>query len=81
MTAPPPPLPSKRRRGGQVEGVIFRVVFGMPGPRKATSDFGPWHPDKQLVERWAQFFRERGHDVAVESSGRPSLPTLNAFFG
>ncbi|HEX7641640.1 MAG TPA: hypothetical protein VF472_05440 [Burkholderiaceae bacterium] len=42
---------------------MYRVVFKSVDPRTQllTKEFGPWLPNREDAERWANFFNERGH--------------------
>jgi len=48
--------------------VLWRVVFGQRVREPANLSAGPWHPDKDHVERWAAWFRSLGQDAQVQSS-------------
>jgi hypothetical protein len=42
---------------------MYRVVFKSVDPRTQllTRECGPWLPQREDAERWANFFNERGH--------------------
>jgi hypothetical protein len=42
---------------------MYRVVFKSVNPRTQllTRECGPWLPQREDAERWANFFNERGH--------------------
>jgi hypothetical protein len=49
--------------------ILWRVVFSKTARRhRDTFAFGPWHPDKKVVENWAAWFRQLGHPVSVEDN-------------
>lgn len=43
--------------------MMYRVVFKSVDPRTQllTKEHGPWLPNREDAERWANFFNERGH--------------------
>lgn len=42
---------------------MYRVVFKSVNPRTQllTKECGPWLPQREDAERWANYFNERGH--------------------
>jgi len=48
--------------------VLWRVVFGQRVREPANLWAGPWHPSKDHVERWAEWFRSLGQEAQVQSS-------------
>jgi hypothetical protein len=57
--------------------LLWRVVFSKATRRQHDNfAFGPWHPNKQVVEAWAAWFTQLGHAVSIEDnrgSGKPAF--------
>lgn len=69
MPAPRRTCENPPRRGiAGVRQVLWRVVFGSRVREPANLWAGPWHPDKDHIERWAAWFRAQGQDAQVQSS-------------
>jgi len=49
--------------------VLWRIVFGTAAYRRHDPFFcGPWHPEREHIEAWAAWFRQRGTPVTVQSN-------------
>ena len=50
--------------------ILWRVVYNAQTNRLGSGwDAGPWHPDRQRVERFAAWLRGLGHCVEVQNNG------------
>lgn len=61
--------------------VVTKLHVARNGTRKVHVDTGPWHPQEQQAQQWADRFRSTGHYCAVfvESNRRDApLTTHNA---
>jgi hypothetical protein len=48
--------------------VLWRVVYGQGSKALTNFSAGPWHPDKEHIERWAAWLRGQGQEAQVQSS-------------
>ena len=48
--------------------MLWRVVFGVNGKAAMNFSAGPWHPDKQHIQGWANWLRAMGQEARVQSS-------------
>lgn len=56
-----------RSLDGKISKTMWRVVFYERRNHRVELDrTGPWLPNKQLAQNWAQWFAERGYFVAVQ---------------
>lgn len=64
--------------------MMYRLVFTSraPATRRLRVEYGPWQPDKAMIDKWRAFFAERGlaADLSVEEQGHDAAPTLNSRF-
>ena len=48
--------------------MLWRVVFSQGAKHLDNFTAGPWHPDRDHVERWAAWLRAHGQHAQVQSS-------------
>ncbi|TFW06772.1 hypothetical protein E4K72_09785 [Oxalobacteraceae bacterium OM1] len=62
---------------------MYRLVFRSRSPitRRLHVEYGPWQPDRHLVDKWIAIFEElgRGDSLSVEEQ-RGEAPTLKSRF-
>lgn len=53
--------------------LLWRVVYNaLDNRRKSPWDAGPWHPDRERVERFAAWLRRLGHHAEVQHNQAPA---------